>query len=172
MSKPFSARRTAVLGLCCALAAALSYIEGFLPALPIPGARLGLSNIVVMLVLATQGVSAGISVTVVKAGFAFLRGGTAGLFSLVGGTLSTLVTAALLCGKRRPLGWIGVGVCGALMHNVGQLAVAMVLTSPALLYYAPWLALISTVTGTLTGVTARCLVPVLLPSTPPPKGAR
>lgn len=168
--RPSPAWRAAFLGLCCALAGALSYAEGWLPVLPVPGARLGLSNIVVMLVLYTQGLPAALAVAVVKAGFALLRGGTAGLFSLAGGLLSTVVMTPLLRGRRRLFGWVGVGIGGALAHNAGQLAVAALLTSPAVFYYAPWLALLSLATGALTGLTARAVAPGLLHHMPPPRG--
>ena len=48
-----AARRTALLGLLSAMALVLSVLEALLPVLPIPGAKLGLSNIVTMYALST-----------------------------------------------------------------------------------------------------------------------
>ena len=67
----------ALLGLLAALALALSFLEGLLPALPVPGAKLGLSNIVTMYALTALSLPAALGITAVKAVFALLRGGSA-----------------------------------------------------------------------------------------------
>lgn len=151
--------RVASLGLLCALALALSFLESLLPALPVPGAKWGLSNLAVMAALSLLGLPDALAVAAVKAGFAFFRGGIAGAMSLVGGLLSTLVMAAA---RRFPrTSPLGVGVLGAAAHNIGQLLAAMALLSPSLIDYGPWLLLAGLPTGILTGLTARIIVPLL-----------
>lgn len=97
-SPPLSgtARRAALLGLLAALAVALSFLEGLLPVIPIPGAKLGLSNIVIMYALTSLNLPCALALAAVKAAFALLRGGTAFFMSLAGGLLSTLVMAGAL----------------------------------------------------------------------------
>lgn len=147
--------------MLCALAVALSVLEGLLPSLPVPGAKWGLSNLATMTALSVFGLPQALAVTVVKAGFAFFRGGISGAMSLCGGLLSTLLMAALLRGKSERLSLVGVGVLGAVAHNAGQLMAAMALLSPALIYYAPWLLITALVAGALTGVAVRVVYPHL-----------
>lgn len=156
----------AQLGLLAALALALSFLEGLLPALPIPGARLGLSNIVIMYVLASgrlpvRPLPAALGITAVKALFALLRGGSAFFMSAAGGFLSTLVMALIFGLFREKISYIGMGIVGAIAHNAGQLLMAMVLLGSAMLYYAPWLLLMALAAGTVTGLTLNLVMPAL-----------
>ena len=162
-SPPLSgtARRAALLGLLAALAVALSFLEGLLPVIPIPGAKLGLSNIVIMYALTSLNLPCALALAAVKAAFALLRGGTAFFMSLAGGLLSTLVMAGALRLFRNRVSFIGVGILGAVAHNGGQLAAAMLLLSPALIGYGPWLLLLAVAAGTVTGLTLNFVMPAL-----------
>ncbi len=155
------ARRTALLGILSALALTLSFLEGFLPVLPVPGAKLGLSNVVTMYALSSLGLPAALAVAAVKGAFALLRGGTACLMSLAGGLCSTLLMAAVFPLKDRALSFVGVGVTGAVGHNTAQMGMAMLLVDPSLLYYTPWLLLMALAAGLLTGMTLNILMPAL-----------
>ena len=160
-SSTMLSHRTALLGILCALAAALSFLEGMLPALPIPGAKLGLSNVVTMFVLTSLGFPSALVVAVVKAVFALMRGGTAFFMSLSGGLASTLLMAGVWKLAKNHLSFIGMGVVGAVAHNVGQLGAALLILSPSLIYYAPWLLLAALGTGLLTGITLNFVMPKL-----------
>lgn len=153
--------RLALTGLLAALAVTLSFLEGLLPVLPVPGARLGLSNLATMTALSLMGLPSALGVTAVKALFALLRGGTAFWMSLCGGLLSTLVMAACIRLLSRRIGFIGTGILGAAAHNGGQLLAAMLLLDTSLLYYAPFLLLAAVAAGTLTGLTLQLVFPKL-----------
>lgn len=87
------ARKTALLGILCAQAIALSFLENLIPSLPFlpPGAKPGFSNIVTMFTVLTLGLPQAMCITVFKALFALMtRGATAFFMSLAGGVLSTL----------------------------------------------------------------------------------
>ena len=155
------AGRVALLGILCALAVGLSFLEGLLPVLPVPGAKLGLSNIVVMVALSAMNLPAALAVVFVKAGFALLRGGTAFLMSLAGGICSTLLMALLFRGLPRCFSYLGIGVVGAVGHNTGQLLMAMLLVDSSLIYYAPWLLLMALAAGMITGTALNLLMPAL-----------
>jgi heptaprenyl diphosphate synthase len=152
----------ALAGLLGALALALSFLEGLLPPLPgmPPGARLGLSNLATMYAAGCLGLPWALAVAVVKAGFGFLtRGLTAGLMSLCGGLVSaSLMWLAL---TKTSAGLAVTGVWGALGHNLAQLGVACVLTSPAALAYGPFLLGYGLLTGLLTGTTLKLTLPPL-----------
>lgn len=152
----------ALSGLLAALALAFSMLEGMLPPLPgmPPGAKLGLSNIVMMYAAGTLGLPWALALALIKGGFALLnRGAAAGVMSLSGGLLSTVCSWALLSKTRAGLAL--TGVCGALAHNAGQLLTALALTGPAVLAYGPVLALASVGTGVLTGTVLKVSLPPL-----------
>lgn len=156
------ARRAAELGIFAALALVLSFLESLLPPLPMmpPGAKLGLSNIVTMFLASSQGLVPALLIALLKGMFAGVtRGFTAMVLSLAGGMLSTCVMYLLM--KTEKFGMIGVGVAGAFAHNAAQLACAYVLTSKTMLWYAPWLCVLSAATGMLTGLLLKAVLPLI-----------
>lgn len=80
-----AARRAAQLGLWMALAIAISSLEGWLPTLPVPGAKPGLSNIATMYVLTSMGLPAALAVTAARRCSPCSGAGTAALMSLAAG---------------------------------------------------------------------------------------
>lgn len=160
-TKALTSRMIAVVGMLSALSVAFSFFESLLPAIPFmpPGAKLGLSNIVIMLTGWMLGVSYAALMAVVKALFAFAtRGVTAGLMSLAGGLLSALATSFLLRQKKPIFGFVGIGMIGGICHNIGQLCVAMVMTSPMIAAYLPVLVIAGAIAGSITGITLYYIV--------------
>lgn len=154
--------RVAFTGLLAALALSFSFLEGLIPPIPVlpPGAKLGLSNIVVLYAAGSLGLPAALFLACLKGGFALLtRGVTAGLLSISGGVLSALVMWLLLQKTRASLSL--VGVCGALSHNAAQLCAAWLLTSAAVVFYLPFLVLFGVLTGLLTGQVLKLTLPPL-----------
>lgn len=152
----------ALSGLLTALALAFSLLESMLPPLPglPPGAKLGLSNVVMMYAAGTLGLPWAMALALVKGGFALLnRGAAAGAMSLSGGLLSTFCVWVLL--KKTKASLALTGVCGALAHNTGQLLVAYALMGAAVVGYAPVLAGVSVATGLLTGTVLKISLPPL-----------
>ena len=147
-----------------ALALTLSFLEGLLPALPFlpPGAKPGLANIVTMFAACTLGLPAALYVVVLKALFALLtRGVTAFFMSLCGGVLSAIAMYILFKFNNKT-GITGISVISALMHNFGQLIVSFFLVgSTAVFGYAPFLILFGIVSGILTGVVFKVLLPAV-----------
>lgn len=158
--------KVALYGILGALALALSAAEGFLvPALPFlpPGAKPGLSNIVTMFAASCVGVPATIYVVLIKAGFAFItRGATAFLMSLSGGILSAVTMIFMNRFRGRSISLVGMGVCAASMHNIGQLSVSFIMTgTAALIGYAPFLILFGVITGFVTGCVLKAVIPAV-----------
>lgn len=156
------AKQVALLGMLGAVAIVLSWLEGMLgpvPGLP-PGAKLGLSNVATMLAASTMGPGSALAIALLKGLFAGLtRGLTAGLMSLSGGLLSTGVVCLLLWWRRCPLGYVGIGIAGAVCHNMGQLLVSFLLTNAAVFAYLPFLLLFALPAGAVTGLTLHILLP-------------
>ena len=152
-SHKLTARRLTLYGMMIALAFVFSYLEHLIPFnIGIPGVKLGLGNIVVLLSLYTLGTSGAFLIAVLRIlliGLTF--GGMFSMFySLAGGLLSFTIMALL---KRwKIFGVTGVSICGGVCHNVGQLIVAMlVLETGSVWYYFPVLFVTGALTGTAIG---------------------
>lgn len=162
--KKGKAREVAMTGMLFALSMTLSYFESLITPLLglLPAMKLGLANIVVMYALLFLRGRSALALVLLKALFALLtRGATAGFLSLCGGALSFAVLCLLLHLPWQVTGYI-FSVCGALAHNLGQLAGAAVLLSSRLaLGYAPVLLLFGLGVGSLTYGVSHALFPAL-----------
>ena len=147
-------KRIACLGLFIALAFVLSYVEFLLPLnIGIPGAKVGLANLVVMVALYTLGKKDAALLSFVRVVLVGLTFGNLAmlLYSLAGAVLSFL--AMLIAKRTKLLSITGVSVLGGVFHNVGQIIVAMlVLETGSLLYYLPFLIVIGTISGVVIGL--------------------
>lgn len=149
-------RKTAELGFFLAVALILSYVESLMPiTFGIPGIKLGLPNMIVVLLLFGQRYGAKEALLVngmriVLSGFLFSNL-YAILYALAGAVFSFI---AMLIGKRlRCFSVIGVSVLGGVFHNIGQAVVAMfVVETFAVSYYIPFLIVAGTITGALLGL--------------------
>ncbi len=159
-------QKTALLGILAAQALALSFLENLLPAMPFlpPGVKLGLSNIVTMFTAGTFGFGPALAVTLIKSLFALLtRGVTAFFMSLGGGLLSTVAMCLMMKFAKDKFGFIGVAVVSAVCHNLGQLAVSIIVTkTTAFVYYTPVLLLSGIVMGIITGIVFKAVMPLLM----------
>lgn len=156
------AKKIAFTGVMGALAIAFSFLESLIPPMPgmPPGAKLGLSNVVTMFAAGSLGLSYALVIALIKGVFALLtRGVTAGLMSIAGGLLSTVVMWAIL--KKTNASLAVVGICGALAHNAAQLCIAIFLMKVAALYYAPFMLIFGILTGFLTGLILKVTLPPL-----------
>ncbi len=154
-------KKTVLTAMLFAVSIVLSWFEGLLPSFfPVPGIKLGLSNVVTMYALFFVNAPTAIVIALLKSGFVMLtRGVTAGFLSLGGGILSVGVMA--LCTKLG--GSVGfASILGAVFHNIGQLAAAgLILSAPFLWYYIPILVLSGIVMGALTGAVLRLVLPAV-----------
>lgn len=149
--------KIAQMGLMIALAFVLSYLESLLPIqLGIPGAKLGLANIVVLIAIVQIGEKEALFLTVARAVLSGLTFGSlySMAYSLSGGVLSTILMSFMH--KVKKLSIIGISVAGGVSHNMGQLIIAMlVLKSLDLKYYSGFLTLCGILTGVLTGLVCK-----------------
>ena len=148
------AKRVPLYGILVALAFIASYIEVLIPFnFHVPGMKLGLANIVVLIALYTGGARAGITVSVIRiilVGFTFGNPYSA-IYGLSGGILSLAIMFFLK--KTDFFGIAGVSMAGGVAHNIGQLFCAMVLLKlPAVFSYLSYLMFIGIITGALIGI--------------------
>ena len=150
--------KTAYLGLLLAFALILSYIEVLIPfSFGIPGVKLGLSNLAVLLALCLLGYRDAFLLTVVKAIFCgFLFGNmTMILYSLSGAVCSFLAMAVMMKSNRFHL--LTISAVGGVMHNAGQLLVAYY----GIFYYVPILILAGLIAGILIGTIVTLVMPFI-----------
>ncbi len=151
-------RGVTTFAMLLALGVALWVLEAlFPPPLPIPGAKLGLSNIVVLFTMLFLGYREGIWLAVLRTLLGSLIGGTflsVGFAMSLGGAVASALAMALslhFCGRLFSL--IGISIIGAAVHNAAQLTLAYLLfiRQPEVLYYLPFLLLAGLVSGGVTG---------------------
>ena len=158
--------KIALLGIFGALALVLSFLEGMLipdiPFLPV-GAKPGLSNIITMYIAGTMGFPGALYITMLKALFALItRGATGAFMSFCGGILSTVAVCLLIKYQGRIFSYLGIGIVGAVMHNLGQLIAACIVSGTfALINYGKYLLIFALITGSVTGTVLLVLMPRL-----------
>lgn len=156
-------KKTAQLGFFLALALILSYVESLIPlSFGIPGIKLGLPNLIVLLLLQRGDVGEAACVNFLRILLSgFLFGNLyAVLYALSGGVFSF---CAMLLGKRMHcFSVVGVSVLGGVFHNIGQILVAMFVVETVYVgYYIPFLIVAGTVTGATLGIVAAEIAPYL-----------
>ena len=154
-------RKMTQMALLTAIALTIFRVEAQIPALvPVPGVKLGLSNIVTVFAVFAMGPKEAASILFARI---FLGAVFAGNFSTIfysaaGGALAigvTIVLRKLLTQKQL---WVA-GVMGAIAHSVGQMAMAITITQTVgLVSYLPVMILCSIVTGLFTGFCAQFLL--------------
>lgn len=138
----------------------LGYIESMLPSFGVPGIKLGLSNSVLLLSLYWLGIPFSLTLMAAKVVLSGLLFGNpyAMVYSFAGGVLSMLAMVMMIYALKG-VSPVGAGAAGGVMHNVGQIGVAMVqLQTASLVYYMAVLMIAGVATGTLTGFIAKRLM--------------
>lgn len=147
---------TAYPGMMLAFALILGYVETLIPMpVGIPGIKLGLANLAVLLTLYQSGIKKALLIDVLRIFLSgFLFGSLYGiLYSLAGGLLSFLAMVAAKQGKC--FGISGVSMAGGVLHNVGQIVLAaFVVETKGLYYYLPPLLIAGVITGFVNGTLA------------------
>ena len=153
-------RRIALLGLAAALALVLSYVESLVPlSVGVPGVRIGFANIAVIFALYRLSVRDAAIISGVRIlGVTLLFGNwMATAYSVAGAVLSLLGMALLRHFTK--LAMPTVSAVGGVLHNAGQIAVAVCVTSTAqIAWYFSVLVLTGTVAGIVIGLIGALLV--------------
>ncbi|MBQ4333553.1 MAG: Gx transporter family protein [Clostridia bacterium] len=153
--------RMAVLGLLTTMALILSYVESLLPPIwaAVPGIKIGLPNIIIILLLYKSGYKAAATVSFIRVFLVALLFGSMMTFaySLAGAVLS--LTLMALCKRFNLFSPVGVSIVGGVTHNLGQILVAIALFDTVQLgYYMIVLAVTGTVAGVFIGLAGSLLL--------------
>ncbi|SDB09706.1 Gx transporter family protein [Eubacterium oxidoreducens] len=144
----------AFLGVFLALALVFSYVEAMIPfAIAIPGVKLGITNIVIVLILYLNGPKEALIVSVLRVILAGLLFGN--LFSILYSMAGALLSLAIMVFIRHTKQFhvITVSAIGGIVHNLGQLIVAaFVVENYNIMYYFAVLMIAGVVTGIIIGI--------------------
>ncbi|MGZ9586385.1 Gx transporter family protein [Paenibacillus marinisediminis] len=154
-------KKAVIIAIFSAVAVVLGILESMFPTqllFPVPGAKLGLANIMVLTCLYFLNGRDAFALVVLKTLLMTLILGTfsAFLFSFFGSLFSFIVMYGLLKIGRGKISLIGISVVGGVAHNVGQLTAAVIIFhSSKIFLYLPPLMLLGVVTGVFVGFAAK-----------------
>ncbi|MEG1528465.1 MAG: Gx transporter family protein [Clostridia bacterium] len=157
-------KKIATLGIITSLALISFMIEALFPPLFIVGAKVGISNIFVLLTLVMFNLPLALAVVIVKTvlGSVFAGNISMLMYSLSGGIVSTLISALLLSTLYPKISIVSVSILSAVSHNITQnLVYVLVSNTPLMMSYLPYLALIGVLSGIIVGLTTRLILHII-----------
>ncbi|MFA6867030.1 MAG: Gx transporter family protein [Clostridia bacterium] len=155
MTKHLTTRKIALLGIFLAMALLMFVVENLLPPLILPGAKLGLSNIFVLLTVILLGNVEAIILVVAKCVLGSLIVGnlTALMYSLTAGLVSVTISIVLYKFIYPKISLICISVVSAVVHNLIQTIVFCLITNtPSYFMFIGYLALFGVLAGVITGL--------------------
>ena len=136
------------------LALIFSYVEFLIPvSAAVPGIKLGLANIIVVIALYVYGTSYAFMLNIARILLSALLFGNvfSALYSLAGGLVSLAVMALLK--KCSIFSVAGVSMAGGVFHNAGQIALAaLIMQTSQVFYYLPVLIFSGIALGLVNGI--------------------
>ena len=151
-------RKLIYLSLLSAIGIVLGLFESVIPLpIAIPGARLGLSNIVVLVCIVSIGYKEGFFVSIFKTVIlALVTGAVSSFFFSMGGAILSSVSMILVHKfLKKHLSLIGISEIGSFFHNLGQVLVAsLIMKTTAIFAYLPILVILGIFTGFFVGLSA------------------
>jgi len=165
MQMQWRTKRLVLSSILIALGIGLQIAESmfFIP-INIPGGKLGLANIVTVVILYLFDAKTAFACAVLRSflGSILYGGVTSAVYSVSGAVFAWLMMAISKRMSNGNLTQIGVSVIGAFSHNAAQVFVASVVLSNVWIFtYLPILGVASCITGVFTGYGARYAVKYL-----------
>ena len=149
-------KRFTIIAMLLAIAIVLNVLESF--TIFIPGVKLGFANIIILIMLYEVKPAEALMVDILRI---FMVGLLRGSFlsptffmALSGGLTSFIIM--FLFSRIKIFSPVGVSVLGSISHATGQIFVAIgLLGTNAVVYYLPFIGLLSILTGILSGIIAK-----------------
>ena len=155
-------QKMALLGVLTAGAIVIAILESFIPSIGIPGVKLGLANIVILIILYELGIVEAVIVNLLRVLVVGLVRGTflgMGFFMSLTGAVFSLGIMILFYLLIKKFSVIGVSVIGSIFHVGGQILIAMIYLGTAyIVLYLPVLAISAIITGVFVGIIARLII--------------
>lgn len=148
-------RRIVILSVLLASAVVIGYIESFIPAFFIPGVKLGLANIVILICILNFKWYEALIISLFRCIIVSLIIGTflnvSFLMSIAGAIFSFIGMEIIVKTKMKFI--IFISIIGSTLHSIGQITMAMIIMNTAsIFYYLPFILLLSIPTGLFVGI--------------------
>jgi len=146
-------KKIVVISLLISLGLVLHLVESFFPLTAVvPGAKLGLANIVSLIAISLFGFSAAFQVVIFRIILGSLLAGTfmtiSFYLSFSGGVLSFIIMYLVYYFFKDYFSLIGISIIGAVAHNTAQITAAyFIISNKGIFYYLPFLILLALPTG-------------------------
>ena len=163
MNQKTKLKKTIFIAIMISMSIVLSIVESMISTtlFIIPGVKIGLANIITLIVLYIYGEKEAFIVVVIRILLVAIISPVSTLLSFslsISGGLFAIITM-ILVKKIKSLSIMSTSVMGSLMHMVGQILMAMfVLETPTLIYYLPYMMILSVPTGVFTGIIGKKLI--------------
>ena len=155
-------QKMALLGVLTAAAIVIAILESFIPSVGIPGVKLGLANIVILIILYELGIWEAAVVNLLRVLVVSLVRGTflsMGFLMSLTGCVFSLGIMILFYLIIKKFSIIGVSVIGSVFHVLGQILIAMIFLGSAYIFlYLPVIAVSAIITGVFVGVVAKLII--------------
>ena len=155
-------RKMVLIAILAAMAIVLSIAESFIPSIGIPGIKLGLANIVILIVLYEIGIVEAIAINLMRVVLTGLIRGSIfsmGFLMSLTGAIMSLCIMILFYLVIKKFSIIAVSVVGSIFHVAGQILIAIIyLGSGYVAFYFPLIALAAILTGVFVGAVARVII--------------
>lgn len=152
-------RRMVTLSFLTATAIVLSIVESMIPIIPVPGAKLGLANLITLVILYMFSYKEAVLVTYIRIFLVALLSGLSldpFLMGLLGGTFSLIVMGLI---KKLGFGIVLVSLLGSISHQVGQItAIIILLNTKEILYYLYIMLPLGILSGIINGLIGQKLI--------------
>jgi heptaprenyl diphosphate synthase len=154
-------KRITLLAMYLTMALIIFTLEAQIPPIvPFPGVKLGLANVIILVVIMTYGKRDAFTVLILRIIMASIFSGqiVGFMYSLCGGIVSFAVMSMAACFIKRDKLWV-ISVLGAVAHNIGQIAVAIFITGTwQIAGYFSILFVSAIITGFFTGISAQLIL--------------
>ena len=155
-------QKMALLGVLTAAAIVIAILESFIPSVGIPGVKLGLANIVILIILYELGIWEAAVVNLLRVLVVSLVRGTflsMGFLMSLTGCVFSLGIMILFYLLIKQFSIIGVSVIGSIFHVTGQILIAMLFLGTGYIFlYLPIIAISAIITGVFVGIVARLII--------------
>lgn len=155
-------QKIALLGVLTAGAIIIAILESFIPSIGIPGVKLGLANIVILIILYELGIWEAVVVNILRVLVVSLVRGTflsMGFLMSLTGCVMSLGIMILFYLLIKKFSIIGVSVIGSIFHVFGQILIAMLFLGTAyIVLYLPVIAISAIITGVFVGIAAQLII--------------
>ncbi|HEY5585861.1 MAG TPA: Gx transporter family protein [Ruminiclostridium sp.] len=155
-------KKIVILAVLAAQALVLSIIESWIPIpIGIPGIKLGLANIITIIVLIFFSLSDAMIIILIRCILSslFMGGPVIFMFSICGGILSAIIMWILLKSVQKWFSLVGISIIGSIVHNIAQIAVAcLIMNDLSVATYLPVLLISGIIMGCFVGYCSTFLV--------------